>query len=34
MRRLGTVVDLGDAPAQPLSPQAQADPPVERAEGV
>jgi ArsR family transcriptional regulator, arsenate/arsenite/antimonite-responsive transcriptional repressor len=28
MRRLGTVIDL-DAPAQPLSPGAQCDPPVE-----
>jgi ArsR family transcriptional regulator, arsenate/arsenite/antimonite-responsive transcriptional repressor len=34
MRRLGTVVDLGDAPAQPLSPQAQADPPVEQTEDL
>ncbi|MEU4445730.1 metalloregulator ArsR/SmtB family transcription factor [Actinosynnema sp. NPDC050801] len=34
MRRLGTVIDLGDAPSQPLSPQAQTDPPVEQVEDV
>jgi ArsR family transcriptional regulator, arsenate/arsenite/antimonite-responsive transcriptional repressor len=34
MRRLGTVIDLGDAPPQPLSPQAQADPQAEPVQAL